>query len=327
VRRAAAAALAALALAGCGSSKLPPPAAEPAVSPPPGERPTGRVVRVGSAPEGVIADPVTGLVAVGLRNPDELALVDGRSGRVVRRVRLPESPRHLALEAPGGPVLVPAERANALVRVALPGGRVESVTRVGRFPHDAAASGGRLLVGNEFGNNVSVVAGTHVIATLAAPLQPGGVAPLPGGLAAVVAVRARVLALYRLDPPRLVAKVDIGVGPTHVAGALGRLYVADTEGDAVLGLRLSPRLEINGRANAPGSPYGIAADERRHRLYVTLTARNTLVEYALGGPAPRQIAAYPTVRQPNSVAVDPRDGRVFVASRTDGTLELIDPIR
>jgi len=31
------------------------------------------------------------------------------------------------------------------------------------------------------------------------------------------------------------------------------------------------------------------------------------------------------VRQPNSVAVDARTGRVFVASRADGTLQAFDP--
>ena len=286
------------------------------------------MVHVGNAPEGLVADPVTRLVAVGLRNPDELALVDGRRGTVVRVVGLPESPRHLALEAAGGPVLVPAERANALVRVKLPAGRVESVTRVGRFPHDAAASGARVLVGNERGNSVSIVAGARTLATLRAPLQPGGVAALPSGLVAVVSVRARVISLYRLDPPELVAKANAGVGPTHVVAALGRVYVVDTEGDAILAYRTEPRFELNGRANTPGAPYGIAVDARRRRLYVTLTARNELAEYALGPPAPRRLRiTYPTVRQPNSVAVDPRSGRVFVASRTDGTLELIDPPR
>jgi hypothetical protein len=31
----------------------------------------------------------------------------------------------------------------------------------------------------------------------------------------------------------------------------------------------------------------------------------------------------PTVRQPNSVAADPRTGRVLVASRSDGTLQIL----
>jgi DNA-binding beta-propeller fold protein YncE len=313
-----------VAVAGCGSEPSPPPAAEPASSPRLTTRPAGIVVPVGSMPEGVVVDPVTSLAAVGLRNPDRLALVDSRDGRVIRRVALPESPRHLALEAPGGPVLVPAERANALVRVVLASGRVSSVT-VGRFPHDAAATGGRVIVGNEMGDSVSVLAGRTRVATLPAPTQPGGVAPLPGGVAAVLSVGARKLTLFGLSPPRTLASIDAGVGPTHVVSAEDRLYVADTEGDAVLAIRVHPRLEIQGRASAPGSPYGIAVDARRKRLWATLTARNRLVEYRIGGPAPVQVASFATVRQPNSVAVDPRTGAALVAGRASGELQIVRP--
>src|SRR4051812_9179377 len=55
--------------------KYPPPkkllsAPEPAVSPPLEEKPAGEVIGLGSGPEGVVVDSETGLVAVGLRNPD-----------------------------------------------------------------------------------------------------------------------------------------------------------------------------------------------------------------------------------------------------------------
>lgn len=96
------------------------------------------MLELGAEAEGIVADARTGLVAVGLRDPDELALVDGRRGEVVRRVALPESPRHLGL-IPGGPVLVPAERADALVSVTLPGGAAQ-IEPVGDFPHNAAAA-------------------------------------------------------------------------------------------------------------------------------------------------------------------------------------------
>ena len=76
---------------------------------------------------------------------------------------------------------------------------------------------------------------------------------------------------------------------------------------------------------APGAPYGIALDLARGRLWVTLTARNQLVEYAVGEGPTRRIATYPTVRQPNSVAVDPRSGVVYVAGRRDGRLQRIVP--
>ena len=58
-------------LAGCGSAPREelPPAAEPASSPPPAAKPDGRLVPVGFKPEGIVADPRTGLVAVGLRSP------------------------------------------------------------------------------------------------------------------------------------------------------------------------------------------------------------------------------------------------------------------
>lgn len=287
--------------------------------------PAGTVIEIGNMPEGLAADAVTGVVAVGLRDPNQIAFVDAATGRVLSRVAIPGAPRHLALEGPGGPVLVPAERIDALLRVSLSDGRVTS-TAVGVFPHDAAAADGRVLVGNEHGASVSILAGTRVVATLSRGRQPGGVAAVPGGRAAVVDVRDRVLTLYGLNPPRVIAATPAGIGPTHVVAAGGRLYVADTEGQAVLAYRVDPALSITGRVSAAGSPYGIAVDATRRRLWVTLTGRNELVEYRLGRGAPIETARYPTVRQPDSVAVDTRSGRVFVAGRYAGQLELIDPV-
>ena len=62
------------------------PAAEPAEPQPVEEEPAGEVVEVGGGPEGIVAEPETGLVAVGLREPDELAIVDCGRGEVVRTV-------------------------------------------------------------------------------------------------------------------------------------------------------------------------------------------------------------------------------------------------
>ena len=309
------------ALAACGgSSDRLPPAAEPARSPDLDRKPAGTVVAVGHKPEGLAYDPVTGLLAVGLTDPDRLALVDGRSGRTVRRLRLPESPRHLSLAGPGGPVLVPAERANAIVEVSLPGGRLRT-TRVGDFPHDAARASGRLFVGDELGSTLSVVERGRLIKTLPTPRQPGGVAATADGrYVGVVAVRARELEVFDARTLKSSGTVDVGIGPTHIAGGGERFFVVDTRGGSLLEMRLNP-LRKHRRTYLGGAPYGIARDSERRRYWVTLTERNEVVELT----DRRALRRYPTVRQPNSVAVDPDSGRVFVASRKDGTLQFFDP--
>lgn len=319
---------AALFLAACGSAKELPPSPEPAVAPPVSQKPAGRVVRVGGMPEGAVFDPVTRLVAVGLRDPAVLALVDADSGRVVRRVRLPAAPRHLQLERPGGPVLVPGEDAGVLARVGLPGGRV-TVTRVGRQPHDATAVAGRVFVGNELGDTVSVIEGQRVIRTLPAPVHPGGVAAPTPDRVATVAVRERKVELWDAHSLRSLGRADAGVGSTHVVSdGQGRLLVADTDGDAILLFRARSKLELVCRLNVAGKPYALAIDRRRHRLWVGLTSMNRVVEFRLRGEDdPRAVASYPTVRQPNTLAVDPASGRVFVAGRTDGTLQIFRPLR
>ena len=301
----------------------PPTAAEPARSPVPASRPAGRVVRVGNGPEGLAADPRTGLVAVGLREPAELALVDGATGRVRRRVPLPGAPRHLELARPGGPVLVPAEDADALVAVALPGGATRA-TRVGDQPHDAARLGGRDFAVDELGSTLSAVRDGRLVGRTRVDVQPGGVAAA-GYALAVISVQAYTVELY--DPRTLEGggSKQAGLGPTHVAAdAAGRLYVTDTRGDALIVYATRPRLRWIARLPLRGSPYGLALDPRGGRVWVTLTARNELVEVA-GGDRPRRLRTLPTVRQPNSLAVDPVTGRVAVASRTDGTLQLVDP--
>jgi DNA-binding beta-propeller fold protein YncE len=303
-------------------------APEPAVSPPLEEKPAGEVIGLRSGPEGVVADPDTGLVAVGLRNPDELALVDGNSAKVIRTVKLSGSPRHLGLADPGGPVLVPAEPSDSLVQVGLPEGQVIDETPVGNFPHNvAAAPDGRIFVVSEAASTASLIENGEVIKTIKTPPNPGGVAVTKSGLVGIVGVKGLALEVYEADTLDSVDIIDAGKGPTHVdAGPGDRFYVADTRGDALLVYETHPELEQAARVPLPaGSPYGIAVDPRRDHLWVTLTAENRLVLFDLESGVPRKTADYATVRQPNSVAVNPANGRVFVAGRTEEVLQVIDP--
>ena len=143
----------------------------------------------------------------------------------------------------------------------------------------------------------------------------------------MVGVRGLALEVYDADTLRSLGRIDAGEGPTHIVACPGnRFYVADTCGDAILVYGARPGLELSDRVPLPGgSPYGISIDPERNHLWVTLTAENCVVRLTLNGDTPRETASYPTVRQPNSVTVDSASGRVFVAGRQGGELQILDP--
>jgi DNA-binding beta-propeller fold protein YncE len=115
-----------------------------------------------------------------------------------------------------------------------------------------------------------------------------------------------------------------GIGPTHVVAAGGRLYVTDTQGGALLVFATRPKLELVRRVFLPGGPYGLAVDPGRHRLWVTLTARNEVVALAANGhPVPRRRLA--TVRQPDAIAVDSATGTLVIRGADRRVVQLVGP--
>jgi DNA-binding beta-propeller fold protein YncE len=183
-----------------------------------------------------------------------------------------------------------------------------------------------VLVGDERDNALSAVRGGQVTASAKVATQPGGVAAFDSGRrVAVVSVRERVLEVYDARTLRRIGRAPAGVGPTHVACLeRGPCYVADTRGGALLVFSVGSGVEPTRRYALPGGPYGIALDRVRRRLFVTLTARNELVELVAHG-RPHVVGRWPTVRQPDSVAVDERTGDVYVTGRADGVLEHVMP--
>jgi hypothetical protein len=161
-------------------------------------------------------------------------------------------------------------------------------------------------------------------ATVAREARPSTPVTVDGGRAlARVSPRARVLELYDTGTGRRTAIAPAGVGPTHVACLrLAWCYVTDTQGDALLVFRRTERLELVRRYHLPGGPYGLALDQRRRLLYVTLPGRNELVQLPAHG-RPHVLRRWPTVRQPGAVTVDASAGRVIVTG--DSASQLVRP--
>ena len=322
-------------LAACGGNphqqQAPPSktAAEPETAPSPTVTPIGQVIGVGDTPEGLVVDDDPGgaggpaLAVVALRRPDSLALVDLAAPHTVKLIATPGRARHLRLEAPTGPLLLPGEDVNKLFELALPSGRVtaEFVTR--RQPHDAVSAGGRIWVTDELAGTVtSLGAGGK---TLPAGLQPGGLAAA-GGRVAVADVRGNKVYVFDAASQKQVGVLPAGTGPTHVVQVgPSTVAVADTRGNGVLLYALDGRPRLLARLSLPGGPYGLAADLSRHELWVALSGRNQLVRVEVG---PSTLSAkgprYATVQQPNSVAVSAATGSVVVAGATkQGTLQFL----
>jgi YVTN family beta-propeller protein len=314
-------AIIAAAVIACGTPPSPR-VGEPAPAASLAATPIGRLIDVGTKPEGIAVDSARGLVAVAVRAPAAIAILD-RQGNLIRRIPLTAAARHLRFDANSGLVLVPAEQAQQLIKVDPQAGTIVSTTMVGRQPHDAVAVGDRVFVTNEFSDTVSVIESARVVATIAAPRQPGGIAE-SDGLVAVVGVRSHSLAVIDSKSWNTIATVSAGDGPTHVVGgAGGQFFVTDTVGNALLVFAATPALQIRTRVSLAGTPYGLALDEVHHRLFVSLTAKNQVVEFDVAGKSPVEVRRLPTPREPNSVAVDPASGAIVVTGAADGVVQIV----
>jgi DNA-binding beta-propeller fold protein YncE len=301
---------------------LPPPA-EPGRATVPTQTPPGRVVPVGDAPEGVVVDAMTRTVAVLKRNPDELLLLNADSGEVTGHAPLPGTGRHLQLAKPGGPVLVPVESANALVRIDLPGGATERQIITGTVPHDASeAPNGTVFVANEHGGTVTAIRGNDIVKVFTDSVQPAGLAPV-GNSMGLLDVRKNDLTIYDSDKLTIVGSTPAGAGPTHlVADKHGRLIAADTRGNAVRVFTTEPREVAN--VPQPGAPYGIAYDAVRDRLWVASSGTNEVVGYDMAAATPREVARIATVQNPYTLGVDSTTGRLFIAGISGGLVQIVD---
>uniref|UniRef100_UPI000371518B hypothetical protein n=1 Tax=Saccharomonospora saliphila TaxID=369829 RepID=UPI000371518B len=224
-----------------------------------------------------------------------------------------------------GAVLVPVPGADVLARISLPGGDLDTVPVPGGPAGVAVDDTGRVLVALREAKGVAVLDGDRVTRTIEGGLYSADDVLVADGRPMVLDRLRTALFLVETEDGDLGGGLRAGHGATNaVVDSFGRVLVADTRGGGLLAFSPDPFL-LRQRYPVPGGVHGLAFDPRTDTAWVTLTARNEVVGFDVRGGEPRERHRYPTVRQPNSVTVDPRTSRVMVGSASGEGIQVITP--
>jgi DNA-binding beta-propeller fold protein YncE len=324
--------LGALALAGCSGNQSRDDlqsaptlaAAAPAASPPPAAKPAGTVLALPGNASAMVVDPASGTLAVAVERPAELVLFSLHDlTKAPVTIPLPGAVGNLSVEQPGGPVLAPVATANEVLAVPVTGG-TPAVVKVAGGPTSAALFRGKLLVTVPKRNAIDEITGTKVTRTITGEVNPEQILVADGKTVMLDRIRSAVFDVNAVNGT-VGAGLRAGQGATNAAvDGYGRVLVTDTRTGLLLAFSADPVLERQS-VPAPGVPYGIAVDTTRNVAWVTATRTNEVIGYQLTGSQPVRKYRLPTVRQPDTVAVDPVSGRVFVASADGGGVQVMQP--
>lgn len=297
--------------------------ATPATSPPPAVTPAGTNVPLPGDATAMLLDATTHTLAVAISSPTELALYNTTDlAAAPRTVPLPGTVDHLSLAHPGA-LLAPVTTANQVIQVNTRTATT-TVVHVPGGPTSAAALNNQLLVAVPDNHAIDVIENGTVTRTITGDVNPDQVVTAGGKVLMLDRIRS---AVFDVDTTggSVGAGLRAGEGATNAAvDGYGRVLVTDTRTGELLAFTADPVL-MRQRSPVPGVPYGIAVDTRRNLAWVTATQLNQVIAYQLAGGQPVEKYRLPTVRQPNSVAVDPDSGRVYVASADGGGMQVMQP--
>ncbi|AUS81061.1 hypothetical protein C1701_25030 [Actinoalloteichus sp. AHMU CJ021] len=314
-------------LTGCFGVEAQDEAAEQAVEParpaeaPAADRPAGDVMDLAGDVTALVADPDSRTLAALVEDQLLVLPLDDPEG-TADEVDLPGPGASVSLAAPGGPLLVSVPDAELLVEVdpdtlgtherptPLP---ATSATRFDSTTGLAHAEEG--VVTLDRGDEAVRVEGFH---------QPVEVIAAEGRVFVLDVAESAVIRLDEQEREKGLG-LRAGEGATNaVTDSYGRILVTETRSGELLAFSAEPFL-LRQRYPVPGAPYGIAYDEERDLAWVTLTETNELVGYEMLGGEPVEVHRFPTVRQPNEVAVDPSTGAVFVGSAAGEGIQVVRP--
>jgi DNA-binding beta-propeller fold protein YncE len=239
-----------------------------------------------------------------------------------RTVALPAAPGEVSV-ADDGSLLVPIPTRHVLLTVDPRTGKSTS-TPVTGAPVSAASFKGESLVALPDRHGVAVVRGGQQRKLITSAVTPAQVF-VAGGHPVVLDTKSTAVYDLNVATGSFGAGLRAGTGASRaVTDRYGRFLVTDTRTGSLLAFSASPVLT---RQMFPvkGAPFGIAYDSTRDLIWVTLTGSNEVAGYAVGRGEPVLKYRFPTVSQPDSVAVDPRSGAVYVSSAGRDGLAVVRP--
>jgi DNA-binding beta-propeller fold protein YncE len=308
---------------GCGSTQPDdelmvtdkPVAAVAAVSPPAATTPAGTITQQ-TAVTATAFEPKSHTLAVATKNAVQLYRLGDTLTPTTTVTLATES-----LTVDGNAFL--ATTADKVVRLGTDGRTTPAAEQFRGKPVSATTFDGRTLVAVRDERAVAIVRGDRIQRMITGDMMSADQV-LSTGKGAVVLDRLRN-AVFELNVPDATVSQGLraGQGATNaVTDRFGRVLVTDTRGGALLAFSLDPLL-LRQNYPVPGAPYAIAYDRERDIAWVTLTKTNEVVGYEVAGEQPKEKYRFPTVSQPNTVAVDPSSGRVIVASGTGDGIQVI----
>ncbi|MEV6559648.1 hypothetical protein AB0M22_28280 [Nocardia sp. NPDC051756] len=312
-------------LAGCGNSpdsdNLPTrDPATAAVSPTDTAPPAGNVT--GLAPvRAMLAEQGTGQIGAldsGEAN-STLFLIDPATPTGVRTLPLPAHGASLSQGKPGE-LLIPA--ADRIFRVDVAAAALSEVPFDGDARSVQRRDDDTLLVGTADGKVRTLSPEGKVVRTVTGLASADALALTPDHVT-VLDRRQTSVTEIELGKDDLGLALRAGDGATNmISDHFGRIIVTDSTGNELLVFSAGP-LVLRQRFPVNSSPYALAYDQRSDTVWVTCTQSNEVVGFDLSTGIPTEVGRYPTVRQPNSVAIDQRSGDMFVGSAADGGLQRI----
>jgi len=302
-----------------------PEAAQPAASPKTDTAAAGRTVDVSGDVTALRADSGAKMLATATTDPDRVSLyeLDSVTSDPVASIDTPGEVTDFTFT--DDTLLASVPTADTVLRIPLRQDDKISPIEVGGQPVATARQGSRTLVGLRDGEGVRVRNQDGSNKTISGDLYSVDNIVVADGTAYVLD-RLRT-ALFRVDVAEGEFREGLraGQGATNAAvDSHGRVLVTDTRGGSLLAFGTDPLL-MRQRYPVPGGIYGIAYDTERELAWVTLTKKNEVVGFDMTGGQPAEEYRYSTVRQPNTVAVDKRTGRVIVGSAAGEGMQVISP--